>query len=303
MCMCMCPFAQDLSILATDPGVNICPKKSETVYRPIWAFWNCLACSTRKSPLHTDQIIRRNWPRYMYLWNSLVRRAPLFSSLCVYTACLCCDWWGVWPGQGTLLGLCNHSGSTKPHMSPNTVTPLWILDCFLPLTGIHPSNPISTPSGSFLSHAMHVTFFNPIIQMYYVYYCSSFQDCRGGLMRRRRAGYRTQTPQTSSQVTKRAVGYVHRTLHQGVHRLGARTNTSWVHTMQCTRTCCVCTMSSAPPQLHQQHQGGSAKGWWGVGTRTRVGTPRGSLTAQIVGRKNGTKSWAIFQSGPARALQ
>ena len=119
MCMCMCPFAQDLSILATDPGVNICPKKSETVYRPIWAFWNCLACSTRKSPLHTDQIIRRNWPRYMYLWNSLVRRAPLFSSLCVYTACLCCDWWGVWPGQGTLLGFCNHSGSTKPHMSPN----------------------------------------------------------------------------------------------------------------------------------------------------------------------------------------
>ena len=35
-------------------------------------------------------------------------------------------------------------------------------------------------------------------------------------MRRRRAGHRTQTPQTSSQVTKRAVGYVHRTLHQNL---------------------------------------------------------------------------------------
>ena len=166
----------------------------------------------------------------------------------------------TWPRDPTwaLLSFWLHQ---TPHESkPLYVTPLWILDCFLPLTGIHPSNPISTPSGSFLSHAMHVTFFNPIIQMYYVYYCSSFQDCRGGLMRRRRAGYRTQTPQTSSQVTKRAVGYVHRTLHQGVHPLGARTNTSWVHTMQCTRTCCVCTMSSAPPQLHQQHQGGSAKG-------------------------------------------
>ena len=31
------------------PGVNICPKKSETVSPQIWVFWNCLSWSTRKS--------------------------------------------------------------------------------------------------------------------------------------------------------------------------------------------------------------------------------------------------------------
>ena len=30
-------------------GVNICPKKSETVDPQIWVFWNCLPWSTRKS--------------------------------------------------------------------------------------------------------------------------------------------------------------------------------------------------------------------------------------------------------------
>ena len=33
----------------TSPGVNICPKNSETVYPQIWVFWNCLSWSTKKS--------------------------------------------------------------------------------------------------------------------------------------------------------------------------------------------------------------------------------------------------------------
>ena len=72
-------------------------------------------------------------------------------------------------------------------------------------------------------------------------------------------------PNTPDQFPGHKAGSeVQRTVHQGVHRLGARRTS---------------TLAPTP--------GGVGQGL--MGTRTRAGTPRGWLTAQIVGRKNGTK--------------
>ena len=51
-------------------GVNICPKKSETVYPPIWVFWNCLSCSTRKSVYRNFQTVSEQKHKLSNIINS-----------------------------------------------------------------------------------------------------------------------------------------------------------------------------------------------------------------------------------------
>ena len=57
------------------PGVNICPKKSETVSPQIWVFWNCLSWSTRKSSKLSIEI-------FLKLCIKIYRNKSIFFKQC-----------------------------------------------------------------------------------------------------------------------------------------------------------------------------------------------------------------------------
>ena len=73
----VCPdFLMPWALQGVIAGVNICPKKSETVYLQIWVFWNCLSWSTRKSSkLSIKTFLKRSikffWNLSQYLLNNV----------------------------------------------------------------------------------------------------------------------------------------------------------------------------------------------------------------------------------------